>query len=193
MPAEATPVSGRWGCCRRCVGRSVSKPWPLRVGGKRARRDAGDGSRPGPARIGRASIASSKETIMRPLQTSSFRLAGFALLLAGVLAGSRARPAAAQLASIDPIVNPVVASRTWDESSGYGVVEANRAGLAALSVADPIGLAIAGASVDPRRVQTALAALQAGDLGGLQEAALETVVDEAQAWGAVNGYDPGMR
>jgi hypothetical protein len=124
---------------------------------------------------------------MRHQQVSSFRLASFALLLAGVLVGARARPAAAQLASIDPVVNPVVASRAWDDTSGYGALEASRAGIADLIVGDPMDLA-SRASVDPRRVQTALAALQAGDLGGLQEAALETVVDEAPAWDAGSDY-----
>jgi hypothetical protein len=132
-------------------------------------------------------IASRKETAMRRLHHSWFRLVGFALLLAGGVAGPLARPAAAQLASIDPLVNPVVASRAWDPASGYGVVEANRSGMADRIVVGPVDPA-PGASVDPRRVQAALAALHAGDLGGVQEAALETVVDAAQAWDQASGY-----
>jgi hypothetical protein len=125
---------------------------------------------------------------MRHRHRSGIRLAGFALLLASVLGGAPARPAAAQRASIDPLVNPVVASRAWDQASGYGMLEASRAGMVSLIVADPMGRATAGVSVDPRRVQAALAALPAGDLGGVQEAALETVVAEAQAWDEMSGY-----
>jgi hypothetical protein len=125
--------------------------------------------------------------VMRHLHRSPVRLASLALLFASVLVGARARPVAAQLASIDAPVNPVVASRAWDETTGYGALEASRAALTALIAVDPVAPA-AGAPVDPRRVQAALGALQAGDLGGLQEAALEAVVAEAQAWEATSGY-----
>jgi hypothetical protein len=124
---------------------------------------------------------------MRHLHRSPVRLASLALLLASVLVGARVHPAAAQLASIDPLVNPVIASRAWDGASGYGAVEASRVVLTALIVSDPSVPAV-GAPVDPRRVPAALAALQAGDLGGLQEAALEAVVAEAQAWETTSGY-----
>lgn len=72
-----------------------------------------------------------------------------------------------------------LAAPTWDETSGYGAVEANRAE-PDVSVAPAAGTMADAASglgsVAVNRVTTAQHALEAGDLGSLQEEALAAVV-----------------
>jgi len=63
-----------------------------------------------------------------------------------------------------------VAAPSWDETSGYGAVEASRA-----TIDDPAG----SITAEPTRVLAAQRALQGGDLGSLQEEALLAVVSAA--------------
>jgi hypothetical protein len=79
---------------------------------------------------------------------------------------------------------------SWDETSGYGVVEALRAE-PDLYVA-PAGItadaASGSGSVEANRVTTAQHALQAGDLGSMQEEVLAAIVATGASWDDTSGY-----
>ena len=78
------------------------------------------------------------------------------------------------------------AEPSWDETSGYGSVEAIRAASEPLVVTEsPITTVPA---VAPSRVIAAQRALESGDLGSLQEEALETIVAAAVSWDESSGY-----
>ena len=72
-----------------------------------------------------------------------------------------------------------VAAPSWDETSGYGAVEASRA---------TIDYPTASTSTAQTRVLTAQHALQGGDLGSMQEDALLAVVSAGQSWDEISGY-----
>lgn len=109
------------------------------------------------------------------------RVPSFMLALGALVSLSLAAPAAAQDAQE---VLAVPAGPSWDETSGYGAVEGNRAERALGMPMEPS----AGAVVDPLRVIVPLDALQAGDLGSVQEEALQTIVGAAMAWDETSGY-----
>jgi hypothetical protein len=129
--------------------------------------DAGDRSSP--------SQCSQKELAMSTNQRSRMSLVGIAAILSFVLVA----PVGAQ--EDDPTTDLAPAVPSWDESSGYGTVEASRA-------ARTIGLPREPTSIAPSRVNTALEALEDGDLGSLQEEALAAIVAAAMAWDDLSGY-----
>jgi hypothetical protein len=73
----------------------------------------------------------------------------------------------------------VAAAPSWDETSGYGAVEASRA---------TIGSPAASTSTEQTRLFAAQQALLSPDLGGLQEEALAAVVSAGQSWDETSGY-----
>jgi hypothetical protein len=92
----------------------------------------------------------------------------------------------------------VAAAPSWDETSGYGAVEASRAsiGHAAASTTQvpadvrwaPAGVIAPESSIEASRVLTAQQALQSQDLGSLQEEALFAVVAAGSSWDQTSGY-----
>src|SRR4051794_35268802 len=66
------------------------------------------------------------------------------------------------------------AEPSWDETSGYGSVEALRAATEPLVVPESPTTNLA--AIAPSRVNTAQRALESGDLGSLQEEALQAIV-----------------
>jgi hypothetical protein len=87
----------------------------------------------------------------------------------------------------------VAAAMTWDQTSGYAVVEAIRAE-PDVSVAPAAGTTTdaasgVGAGV-VNRVANAQHALAAGNLGSLQEEALTAVVTTGSSWDDRSGYGP---
>jgi hypothetical protein len=90
----------------------------------------------------------------------------------------------------DLALAPVPAA-SWDETSGYGAVEAIRAEpdvnvvLGAGTTADA---ASGSGSVEANRVTTAQHALQASDLGSMQEEALAAIVATGASWDETSGY-----
>ena len=77
-----------------------------------------------------------------------------------------------------PALAPV-AGPSWDETSGYGSVEASRAMMA---------LPAPSTTAEANPVLVAQLALQAGDLGSMQEEALFTVVAAGATWDETSGY-----
>ncbi|MGH2616102.1 MAG: hypothetical protein ACRDJC_12740 [Thermomicrobiales bacterium] len=73
---------------------------------------------------------------------------------------------------------------SWDETSGYGAVEAVRAAIGDLSWDDARDYG----SVDASRVIAARQALLTGDLGSMQEEALLAVVDAGAPQDEISGY-----
>jgi hypothetical protein len=73
----------------------------------------------------------------------------------------------------------VAAAPSWDETSGYGAVEASRA---------TIGSPATSTSAEQTRLLAAQHALQGGDLGSLQEDALLAVLSAAPSWDETSGY-----
>jgi hypothetical protein len=85
----------------------------------------------------------------------------------------------------------VATAMSWDQTSGYGVVEAIRA------EPDAYAASIAGTSADAasgvasgaaNRVANAQHALDAGDLGSMQEDALTALVAAGESWDEISGY-----
>jgi hypothetical protein len=76
----------------------------------------------------------------------------------------------------------VAAAPSWDESSGYGSVEASRAANAMPAAPTT------GTSAEQTRVLAAQQALQSQDLGSVQEEALIMVVAAGQSWDQTSGY-----
>jgi hypothetical protein len=103
------------------------------------------------------------------------------VVIVAIVAIGFSAPVMAQTAAQDIELAPV-SGPTWDESSGYGSVEAVRA-----SLAIPTDIARPG-TVDPVRVNRALDALHSGDLGSVQEDTLAAIVAAAIAWDDVSGY-----
>lgn len=102
------------------------------------------------------------------------------VVIGAMLAIALAAPVIAQTEDDAVALAPAVPS--WDETSGYGSVEAIRAERAITAV---IALP---APVDPIRINTALDALQSGRLGGVQEEAFAAIVAAAMAWDDASGY-----
>jgi hypothetical protein len=76
----------------------------------------------------------------------------------------------------------IVAAPSWDETSGYGSVEASRA-------ANALPAAPAeSTTADETRAFAAQQALQSHDLGSLQEEALLAVVATGSSWDETSGY-----
>jgi hypothetical protein len=73
----------------------------------------------------------------------------------------------------------VAAAPSWDETSGYGAVEASRA---------TIGSPATSTSAEQTRVLAAQQALEGGDLGSLQEDVLLAVMSAGQSWDETSGY-----
>jgi hypothetical protein len=82
----------------------------------------------------------------------------------------------------DALLAIVAAAPSWDESSGYGSVEASRA-----ANAMPAAPATS-TTAEQTRVIAAQQALQSQDLGSLQEEALIMVVAAGQSWDQTSGY-----
>jgi hypothetical protein len=85
----------------------------------------------------------------------------------------------------------VAAAPSWDETSGYGAVEASRAGASALlaPVAGPTWDETSGyGAVEASRATNAQQALQSHDLGSMQEEALAAIVAAAISWDDTSGY-----
>lgn len=110
---------------------------------------------------------------IHPFQTSS-------VVIGAMLAIALSAPVLAQTEDDGVAMAPAVPS--WDETSGYGSVEAIRAERAITAV---IALP---ASVDPIRVTTARDALRSGRLGGVQEEAMAAIVAAATTWDDASGY-----
>jgi hypothetical protein len=72
-----------------------------------------------------------------------------------------------------------VAGPSWDETSGYGAVEASRA---------TIGHPAAGTTIAQTRMAAAQHALLSGDLGSVQEESLLAIVAAAPSWDESSGY-----
>jgi hypothetical protein len=85
----------------------------------------------------------------------------------------------------------VATAMTWDETSGYRAVEAIRAEpdvyVAPTAGTTPDGASGIG-SVGVNRVTNAEHALQAGDLGSMQEEALAAIVAAGTSWEETSGY-----
>src|SRR5829696_428424 len=84
-----------------------------------------------------------------------------------------------------------VAGPTWDETSGYGAVEAIRAepdAYVAPAASTTADAASRFGSVAANRVANAEYALQAGDLGSMQEEALTAIVAAGASWDETSGY-----
>ena len=77
-----------------------------------------------------------------------------------------------------PALAPV-AGPSWDETSGYGSVEASRAAIA---------LPTLSTTTEANRVLVAQHALQDGDLGSMQEEVLFAVVAASSSWDETSGY-----
>jgi hypothetical protein len=102
------------------------------------------------------------------------------VVIGAMLAIALSAPVMAQTEDDGVAMAPAVPS--WDETSGYGSVEAIRAERAITAV-----LALP-ASVDPSRVTTARDALRSGRLGGVQEEAMAAIVAAATTWDDTSGY-----
>jgi hypothetical protein len=90
----------------------------------------------------------------------------------------------------DLALAPVPAA-SWDETSGYGAVEAIRAepDVYVVPGAGTTANAASGSgSVQLNRVSIVQHALQADDLGSLQEAALAAIVAPGASWDETSGY-----
>ena len=72
-----------------------------------------------------------------------------------------------------------VAGLSWDETSGYGSVEASRAAIA---------LPATSTTTEVNRVLVAQHALEAGDLGSMQEDVLFAVAAASSSWDVTSGY-----
>jgi hypothetical protein len=79
---------------------------------------------------------------------------------------------------------------SWDESSGYGAVEAIRAepDLYVVPAGSTVGSASGAGSVTANRVNAAQHALEAGNLGSMQEEALAAIVATGSSWDDTSGY-----
>jgi hypothetical protein len=98
-----------------------------------------------------------------------------------------------QVPALAPVAGP-----SWDETSGYGAVEASRAtiGHPAASTTQvpsdvrwaPARVIVPGASLEAMRVLAAQQALQSRDLGSMQEDALFAVVAAGASWDETSGY-----
>ena len=71
------------------------------------------------------------------------------------------------------------AGPTWDETSGYGSVEASRA---------TVALPASSTTAEANRVAAARRALLSSDLGSMQEEALSALVEAATTWDETSGY-----
>lgn len=109
------------------------------------------------------------------------RFRTLSVAIVAILAVGFFAPVMAQNEQQDVDLAPV-SGPTWDETSGYGSVEAVRASLGMpADVARPV-------TVDPVRVIRAIDALNSGDLGGVQEESMAAIVAAAKAWDDVSGY-----
>jgi hypothetical protein len=95
----------------------------------------------------------------------------------------------------------LAAAMSWDETSGYGSVEASRAAHALAVVPEtsttwvpsdvrwaPARVIAPGSSVEEMRVLAAQQGLQSRDLGSLQEETLFAVVATGASWDQTSGY-----
>jgi hypothetical protein len=99
-------------------------------------------------------------------------------------------PIAVQGQDQDLALAPVLAA-SWDETSGYGTVEAIRAepDVYVVPGAGTTADAASGSgSVAANRVLNAQHALQADDLGSMQEEALAAIVAPGASWDETSGY-----
>jgi hypothetical protein len=87
-------------------------------------------------------------------------------------------PVASQSTDAVPVMAPVVGP-SWDETSGYGAVEASRA---------TIGHPAPSTTLEQTRMAVAQRALLTGDIGSMQEEHLLAIVAAAPSWDATSGY-----
>jgi hypothetical protein len=128
------------------------------------------------------------QTLIEVLAGGRFRAAIPAFV--AVVAFALSTPFAVAADDQVPVLAPDTAP-TWDETSGYGAVEASRAETVAYirSTASTTADAATGSSaVEVNRSLVAQHALQAGDLGSVQEEALRAVVASAMTWDETSGY-----
>jgi hypothetical protein len=79
-----------------------------------------------------------------------------------------------QVIALAPVAGP-----SWDETSGYGAVEASRA---------TIGHPAPSTTLDQTRMAAAERALLTGDIGSMQEESLLAIVTAAPSWDETSGY-----
>ena len=79
-----------------------------------------------------------------------------------------------QVIALAPVAGP-----SWDETSGYGAVEASRA---------TIGHPAASTTLEQTRMAAAQRALLSGDIGSMQEESLLAIVAAAPSWDETSGY-----
>ena len=111
------------------------------------------------------------------------RTSSFGLVALIALALFAPLPAGAE----EPGLAAAPAGPSWDETSGYGAVEASRAAASEL-LAEPAGAIEPLPSLAAKRVSTARHALASGDLGSMQEDALAAVVAASTTWDESSGY-----
>jgi hypothetical protein len=79
-----------------------------------------------------------------------------------------------QVIALAPVAGP-----SWDETSGYGAVEASRA---------TIGHPVLSTTLEQTRMAAAERALLTGDIGSMQEESLLAIVAAAPSWDETSGY-----
>jgi hypothetical protein len=124
---------------------------------------------------------SRKEIEMHTIHQS--RTSSFGLVTLIALALVAPLPVSAE----EPNLAAAPAGPSWDETSGYGAIEASRAAASEL-IAEPAGTTAHIPSVAANRVITARHALDSGDLGSMQEDALAAVVAASATWDESSGY-----
>ena len=90
--------------------------------------------------------------------------------------------AAEQVPALAPDPGP-----SWEEASGYQSVEASRVDMA-MAIGTAADAASGYRSVEATRVLVAQRALEAGNLGSMQEDALRAVVEVAPSWDETSGF-----
>jgi hypothetical protein len=129
---------------------------------------------------------------MFTIQRSRTTVAAFVAVLTFTLAAPIAVHAEDEvIAAEEQILAAAPAAPSWDETSGYGSVEASRAAASTLLTAgaapswdDTSGYG----SVEASRALAAQRALQSNNFGSVQEEALAALVVEAMAWDETSGY-----
>jgi hypothetical protein len=124
---------------------------------------------------GYGAVEASRATIGHPAPTTTLEQTRMAAAQRALLTGDIGSMQEESLLAI-------VAAPSWDETSGYGSVEASRA-------ANALPAAPAeSTTAEETRLIAAQQALQSHDLGSLQEEALLAVVATGSSWDETSGY-----
>jgi hypothetical protein len=129
---------------------------------------------------GYGAVEASRATIGHPAAGTTFEQTRMAVAQRALLTGDIGGMQEEHLFAI--VAAAPVAAPSWDETSGYGAVEASRAANAL-----PAAPA-ASTTAEETRALTAQRALQTYDLGSLQEEALLAVVATGSSWDQTSGY-----